>query len=94
MNTHDQTPEPPVRGIDRFLAYAAITLVAVAVACFVAIIIGTVVKTDFGTPVWTVVSALTMYGLPLGILLFFVLLIMNMVRRSRAATAARGVRKR
>ena len=90
MNTHEQTPEPPVRRIDRILAYVAITLVVLAIVCFVAVIIGTVAGADMGTPVWGVVSVTVMYGLPLGVMAFFALLIMNMARRSRAAKAAPG----
>lgn len=93
MNSHDQTPEPPVRRIDRILAFSSITLVGLSILCFIAVMIGTTMKTDMTTPVWSIVSALLLYGLPIGVGLFFVLLVTNMVRRTRATNASRPGRK-
>lgn len=82
--------DPPIRPLDRLLAFVSVTLIVLAVACFLAIIIATWVGvTDF-SGWWVAVSVLMYYGLPLGVVLFFILLIMNMIRRSRAAKAVRG----
>ena len=94
MNTHQPSEEPEIRRIDRVLAISAITLIGLAVLCFIAIIVGTQLGADFGTPLWTAVSLLVQWGLPLGIVMFFALIIMNMMRRSRAARAADPGRKR
>lgn len=89
MNTSERS-DPPIRSIDRILAFVSITLIAAAILCFIAIIIGTAAGvTDFGSGVWVVVSFVMYYGLPLGVVLFFILLVMNMTRRTRAAKQAR-----
>lgn len=88
MNTHEQSPEPQVRRIDRILAYISITSIGLAVICFIAVIAGTAAGADMRTPLWAVVSVVLMYGLPLGIVAFFALLITNMVRRSSATKAS------
>ena len=93
MNTQDQTPEPPVRRIDRWLAFTSITLIALAIICFVAVLIGTTAGADFSGPIWGAVSVVMRLGLPVGVFLFLALLIMNMMRRSRATRAAGPGRK-
>ncbi len=87
MSTDPQPYEAPVRPIDRFLAYTALTLAAASVLCFFAIIIGTAVGMDqksFGTGVWPFVAALPMFGLPLAFAMIIALLIMSFVRKGRA----------
>ncbi|WP_040166184.1 hypothetical protein [Microbacterium gorillae] len=87
MNTSQPAEEPPVQRVDRWLALASITLIVLAVISFFAIIIGTAVgltHEDFQHGVWPAAAAIMTYGLPVGVVLFFILLITNMVRRSRA----------
>lgn len=92
MNTQ-QPAEPPIRRIDRILAFTSLSLMVAAVLCFIATIVATPLGADFGNPIWIVVSAVSIYGLILGMALLFTLLIMNMARRSKATKQA-GARKR
>jgi len=78
--------EPPVRRIDRILAYAALALAAASIISFFVIIIGTASGMDqnaFGEGAWPLVAALPMYGLPLAFVLIVALLVMSFVRKGR-----------
>lgn len=88
MSSPQNTTEPPVRRIDGILAYAALTLAALSVGCFFAIIIGTATgmrQADFTEGLWPIVSALPMYGLPLAFVMIIALLITSFIRKGRAA---------
>lgn len=89
MNTQNQTDDLPVKRIDRILAFSSVVLIGVSILCFIAIIVATVVHADFALPIWGIIFTFINVALPVGVLLFFVLLIMNMVRRSRAAKQSR-----
>lgn len=88
MSTQAPDSTPAVRAIDRFLAFGALILAAVSVACFVAIIVGTATGMDqaaFGEGAWPIVAAVPLWGLPLGFVMIIALLIMSFVRKGRAA---------
>lgn len=88
MSTPSSAPTPPVRPIDRILAFGALTLAAASIACFLAIIIGTATgmeQADFGSGVWPVVAAVPMWGLPLAFVMIITLLITTFIRKGRAA---------
>lgn len=89
MNTQNQTDDLPVKRIDRILAFSSVVLIGLSILCFIAIIVATAVHADFGVPIWGVIFTFINVALPVGVLLFFVLLIMNLVRRSRAAKQSR-----
>jgi hypothetical protein len=87
MSTHDDRPQPPIGRLDRFLAYAALTLAALSILSFFAIIIGTATGMDqksFGTGVWPFLAALPLFGLPIAFLMIIALLIITFVRKGRA----------
>jgi FtsH-binding integral membrane protein len=79
--------EPPVRRIDRVLAFMALGIAVLSVLCFFAIMISTAAgmrHEDYATGVWPVVAVLPVVGLPIAFVLILVLLIMSFVRRGRA----------
>ena len=82
---------PPVRinRTERILAIAVVTLVALALVCFVSVIVATSLgagaNDGFGHGIWPSVFFIQYYGLPLAFLLIIALLVSNAVRRSRAA---------
>ena len=86
MSTH--TPaDPPVRRIDRILAFMALGIAVISVLCFFAIMISTAAgmsHADYGTGIWPIVAVLPMVGLPLAFGLILALLIMSIVRRGKA----------
>ena len=88
MSSPKNAPETPTSRIDSILAYAALGLAALSVACFFAIIIGTALgmtQQDFLAGAWPVVAALPMYGLPLAFIFIIALLVLSFVRKGRAA---------
>ncbi len=94
MSNENSGTEVPVTRIDRILAVSSLALIVAAVVCFALMIIGSMITVEFGTPFWTIVTGVMYYGLPLGVLLFFTLLISNTVRRAKLAKAARGTQQR
>lgn len=87
MSKQTPAPEVPVRRVDRILAFTALTLAALSVVCFFAIIIGTATgmsQSSFAEGMWPVVVAVPPYGLPLAFVMIIALLIMNFVRKGRA----------
>ncbi|MBN9157462.1 MULTISPECIES: multidrug ABC transporter ATPase [unclassified Microbacterium] len=88
MSTRPPAPEPEIRPIDRYLTFGALTLAALSVVCFFAIIIGTAVgmkQADFAHGAWPVVGVFPFWGLPIAFVMIIALLIMSSVRRGRAA---------
>ncbi len=86
MNT--QTPRPPSR-LERILAFMVAAIVGLSVIAFFAIIIGTwtgMSSEDFSAGMWPTVTLLPLFGLPLGFVLIFALLIVS-TRRRRAGEA-------
>lgn len=79
--------DPPVRRIDRILAFMALGIAVLSVLCFFAIMISTAAgmqHADYATGVWPVVAAVPMIGLPVAFALILVLLVMSFVRRGKA----------
>lgn len=88
MSTQHPQHNAPIRAIDRIFAISALTLAALSVVCFLAIIIGSaagMTQADFGTGVWPVVAAIPLWGLPLAFVMIITLLITSFIRRGRAA---------
>lgn len=85
---------PPVRvnRTERILALGVVTLVALALGCFIAVIVATWLgagaNDGFGHGIWPTVFFVQYYGLPLAFLLIIALIASNALRRSRAAKAS------
>lgn len=88
MSTQNSGPDVPVRRLDRFLAFAALTLAALSVICFFAIIIGSATgmsQDAFGEGIWPIVAAVPLWGLPAAFVMIIALLVMSFVRKGSAA---------
>ena len=78
---------PPASRLERVLAAIVVSVIALSVASFLAIIIGTWSGMDsaaFSAGVWPSVTLLPLFGLPLGFILIITLLIVS-TRRRRGA---------
>ena len=93
-NVATPAPHPGTNRLERILAIMIVALVALALVCFIAVIVATAagVKSDgFSQGVWPTVFMVPYLGLPLAFLMIVALLVTNGVRRSRAAKgSARG----
>jgi hypothetical protein len=73
------------------MAFGVLILVGLALACFIAVIVGTTLgagaNDGFSHGIWPTVFFVQYYGLPLAFLLIIALLVSNAVRRSNAAKA-------
>ncbi|WP_309069715.1 multidrug ABC transporter ATPase [Microbacterium sp.] len=79
--------DPPVRRIDRILAFMALGIAVLSVLCFFAIMISTAAgmqHDDYANGIWPIVAVLPMVGLPLAFGLILALLIMSIIRRGKA----------
>lgn len=88
MSTQNPGPEAPVGRLDRILAFTALTLAALSVICFFAIIIGSATGMNqdaFTDGLWPIVAAVPMWGLPAAFVMIISLLVMSFVRKGRAA---------
>ena len=75
----------PVRRIDRILAYMALGLTVLSIACFFAVILARPLGvTDFSEGLWPTIVVLPLIALPIAFLLIITLLVLSFVRRSRA----------
>ena len=77
--------------LERVLAYMILGIVALSLICFVAIIVATasgMSSDDFTQGLWPAVSIIPLVGLPLGMILIVVLLLVSVRRRGRAARDA------
>jgi ABC-type dipeptide/oligopeptide/nickel transport system permease component len=77
--------------LERVLAYMILGIVALSLVCFIAIIVGTatgMTAEDFAEGLWPTVGVLPLVGLPLGMILIVVLLLVSIRRRGRAAKDA------
>lgn len=75
--------------VERILAVMVASAVGLSIISFLAVIIGTAAGvTDFSVGVWPVAIVLPAIGLPLGLVLVIVLLIVSGVRRGREARDA------
>lgn len=85
--TTNSPADPPVRRIDRILAFMALGIAIVSVICFVAIIVSTALgmgHADYQVGIWPVVGAFPLFGLPIAFLMILTLLIMTFIRKGRA----------
>jgi hypothetical protein len=75
--------------IERILAIAVVTLIALTLVCFIAVIVATPLgagdNDGFSRGIWPAVLLFQYYGLPIAFVLIVALLVTNGVRRSRAA---------
>jgi hypothetical protein len=81
----------PVSRLQRSLMYMAGSILGVGIIAIVALLIGeATLKTAIfeSSPFWAVAALLPAIAIPLGFLLFIVLIIVTYVRRSRAAKDA------
>ena len=74
----------PVRRIDRVLAFISLGLLALAVLCFFAVIIGSSSGASMGQGVWPTISFLVLIAPPVAFVALLTVLIMSFVRRARA----------
>lgn len=79
--------EMPVRRIDRILSFMSLGLLAFAIICFFAIMIGSAVGADFATPLWQVVGVVVYIAPIIAFALMLAVIIMAIVRRARANRA-------
>ena len=84
----DETPGFSL--IEKILAYAAISIIAIAVVTYLVTLIVGLADGRYllANGLWPLVAAIGFYGLPIGFLLLFVLLIISFTRRARAARRA------
>jgi hypothetical protein len=74
---------------ERILAYMVASAIGLSIIAIIAVIAGTGFGvTDFDEGVWPVLIVLPSIGLPLGLLLLIALVIVIVVRKSRAAKDA------
>lgn len=71
--------------LERILAYAAVSIIVIAVASFITTLIVAMVagREVLAQGMWQVVTFISYVGLPVGFLLVITLLIMNFRRRGR-----------
>jgi len=90
-NAVTASPRPGTNRLERILAIMIVVIVALALVCFIAVIVATAagVKSDgFSQGIWPTVFMVPYVGLPLAFLMIVALLVSNGVRRSRAAKGA------
>jgi hypothetical protein len=78
---------PPPSRLERVLAASVAAVIALSVAAFFAIIIGTwsgMSSADFSAGIWPTITLLPLFGLPFGFILIIALLIVS-TRRRRGA---------
>jgi TRAP-type C4-dicarboxylate transport system permease small subunit len=73
--------------LERILGTMVVTIVGVSVLAFLAIITAGITRLDLTSPFGEFVLVLPGIGLPIGFVLMISLLIINMVRRRRDASA-------
>ena len=77
---------------ERILAFMVASAIGLSIVCFLAIIIGTAAglkSADFSGGAWPVIFVLPLLGLPAGLVLMIVLIIISGLRRGRDAKDAR-----
>lgn len=82
-------PASPPSRLERILAYMVAGIVGLSIIAFFAVIIGTwagMTRDDFTVGIWPTLWVLPQFGLPLGFVLIFALLIVS-TRRRRAGEA-------
>jgi len=84
MSTPTPGDDVPVRPIDRLLAFMSLGLLLLSVVAFFAIMIGSGAGADMSTGVWPAVGVLVYIAPIIAFILLLTVLIMSLVRRSRA----------
>lgn len=77
------------------MAYMIVAIVGLSIVAFFAVIIGTfagMTGPDFAVGIWPAVAYLPLIGLPFGLLLIIVLLILSVRRRGKEAANANNKR--
>ena len=88
MTVAEKTPVNDNRN-ERILAYMLASAIGLSILAIIAVIAGTGFGVrNFGEGIWPVVIVLPTIGLPIGFVLLVVLIVMNAVRKSRAARDA------
>jgi Mn2+/Fe2+ NRAMP family transporter len=80
---------------ERIMAYMIVAIVGLSIVAFFAVIIGTFAGMkgpDFAAGVWPAIAYLPLIGLPIGLLLIIVLLILSIRRRGKEAANAKNKR--
>jgi hypothetical protein len=84
------TPITAHRG-ERILAFMIASAIGLSIICFIIVIIATAAGVrNFGTPPWPTVIILPAIGLPIGLVLVIVLIVVSGLRRGREARDARN----
>jgi TRAP-type C4-dicarboxylate transport system permease small subunit len=74
---------------ERILAFMIAAAIGLSILCFIVVIIATAAGIEnFGTPPWPTVIILPAIGLPIGLVLMIVLIIVSGLRRGREARDA------
>jgi TRAP-type C4-dicarboxylate transport system permease small subunit len=85
----DAENTPPSR-VQRSLTFMIAAVIGLSVLAFIAIIIGLATHTlDYDQQIWQVIYFVPYFGLPIGFLLIFVLLIISIRRRRQDARGSR-----
>ncbi len=84
------TDSPKFSAVERVLAYAAATIIAVAVVSYITTLIVSLVagREALASGMWQVVTWVSFYGVPIGFVLMMVLLGITFTRRGRANRSA------
>ncbi|GAA1465467.1 hypothetical protein GCM10017607_05400 [Microbacterium thalassium] len=84
MSTRTPGDDVPVRPIDRLLAFMSLGLLLLSVLAFFAIMIGSSTGADMSAGVWPAVGILVYIAPVVAFILLLTVLVMSLVRRSRA----------
>ncbi len=84
MSTRTPGDDVPVRRIDRILAFMSLGLLLLSVLSFFAIMIGSSMGADMAGGLWPAVGILVYIAPIVAFLLLLTVLVMSLVRRSRA----------
>ena len=84
MSTPPSRDELPVRRIDRILATMSLSLLALSLLCFAAIIIGTSSGAKFDEGMWPTIGVIVYIAPILAFAMLLSVVIMTFVRRARA----------
>jgi di/tricarboxylate transporter len=81
---------PQTHRVERALATMSATVIGLAVIAIAAILIGNASGADFSQGFWTVIVAIPLIALPIGLLLLISFIIVSGVRRQRASRPGQG----
>jgi hypothetical protein len=84
MSTRPPADDVPVRRIDRILAFMSLGLLLLSVLSFFVIMIGSSAGADMSTGIWPAIGILVYIAPIVAFLMLLTVLIMSLVRRSRA----------